>query len=339
MSRSTLRAAAIGGGVASASLALLAGTLAPVHAAAYAQIELDPYASTYVNGGSCTLSSPAPSPAEIAITPNQAAAATTVSINAGYTANGDPTDVLTQSVTIAATGRATSVGDRPTSITLGVSGSTSTSSTLPTSSCSTYTYAGTDVDYDFTLTAPTWVDFSMSRKGPMYTEVYLYLEDADPYIDTYGREVDGNARGTYLLKPGRYRGYLEGEIRTYGSTASATRKGSAALSLVFAPVGSANAKPSGKAKPYASLPSARTCATHDAKAKLTSNAKRAKKISSVVYKVNGRKVATLKGKKVAKAKLTSLKIADDKAAKVEALVTLKNGKKLSTKASYLACTI
>ncbi|MFS3126940.1 hypothetical protein ACLM5J_00890 [Nocardioides sp. Bht2] len=207
----------------------------------------------------------------------------------------------------------------------------------PTAACTIVTYAGADTDFAFTLSEPTWVSYSMARKGPMYTETYLYLNDADPYIDAYGRELDGTTTGTYLLQPGDYDGYLEAEVRVRGNSTS-FGKAKASLSLKFAPAGSASAKPTGKAKPFVTLPSARSCATNGATAKVTGNAKRVKQIDSITYTVNGKKVAALKGNKVKKGKSTSLKIADNKAAKIEAIVKLNNGKKLSTKAAYLACS-
>lgn len=337
-SRFTVRTAALASGVVTASVALLAGTLTPVQAAAFTHLELDPYAGSYLSTGDCTQTSPSVvSPGNLPIVPNGAAVTQTTSASGAFKSNTDATDTISQTASLSAKAKATAVGDRPTSLSLTATGTATTTSSKPMSGCTGNTSVGTDAEFGFELTVPTWVTYSMSRKGPMYTEVYVETTDGDPYVDHYGREIDGSSNGRYLLAPGTYGGYLEADIRARGNTAF-TRNGSASLSLTFAPAGSASAKPAGKAKPYVSLPAARSCTTHDAKAKVTSNAKRAKKISSVVYKVNGKKVATLKGKAVKKAKVTSLKVADSKAAKVEALVTLKNGKKLTTKAAYLACS-
>lgn len=337
-SRTRLRTLTFAGGAATASVALLASTLTPVHAVAFSELELDPFAGSYLSVGSCTQTSPAiDDPVTVPMTANGPAASTTVTATAAYAATGDATDTVTQTAKISAKAKATAVGDRPPSMTLDASGTASRTTSKPTSACTPVTYAGADTDFAFTLAEPTWVTYSMARKGPMYSEIYLYLDDSDPFFDVYGRDLDGTTTGRYLLQPGDYNGYLEAEARARGNATSA-RAGKASISLTFAPAGSAGAKPSGKAKPYVSLPAARSCATHNATAKVTGNAKRAKRISTITYKVNGKKVATLKGKKVTKGKATSLKIADNKAARIEALVTLESGKRLTTKASYLACT-
>ncbi|MFS3126942.1 hypothetical protein ACLM5J_00900 [Nocardioides sp. Bht2] len=336
-SRFTLRTAALASGVATASVTLLASTLTPVQAAPFSELDLDPYAGSFPIGV-CTQTSPAiVNPTAVPMTPNGPAAASEATATSSYENNADTTDTVTQTTKIALKSRATAVGNRPTSIALEATGTASQTASKPASACTPVTYVGARTNFVFTITEPTWASYSMARKGPMYTNVYFYIDNAETYIDAYGRDVDGTTTGMYLLQPGEYDGYLEAEVRTRINTTSA-RKAKASVSLKFTPAGSASAKPSGKASPYVTLPAARSCATHDATAKVTGKAKRAKKIASITYTVNGKKGATLKGSKVTKSKATSLKIADDKSAKIQATVKLKNGKKLTTKASYLACT-
>src|SRR5690606_16780281 len=130
---------------------------------------------------------------------------------------------------------------------------------------------------------------------------------------------------------------VETEVRKNSNKAlNVTASGHA--SIHFAPVGSASAAPSGKARKYVTLPTARNCATHNATTALTTKKKKIKKIKNVTYTVNGAKVAKIKGKKLKKGTATALPIADNQAATITATVKLKKGKKQTATASYLACT-
>lgn len=99
--------------------------------------------------------------------------------------------------------------------------------------------------------------------------------------------------GDTYCKPGRYHGYLEAEVRNHELTTQPLRRFTAQLAVSFAAIGSASLTPRGKATPYVSLPAARRCASQDARVAVTTNAKRAKRIASLSYQVNGRKAAYL----------------------------------------------
>ncbi|MFS3126943.1 hypothetical protein ACLM5J_00905 [Nocardioides sp. Bht2] len=320
-------------------MALVGASLVPVQAAAFAYLELDPSAGTYVSGPCVLASTPVVNAPSVPITPNGSKHVQSAAATATYQSNADPTDTLTQSNTLTAQARATAVGNRPASMTLSVKGSTRTTASKASFACPATTYTGANVVSNFTLTTPTWANWALSHRGPLMAEVDFSLDGDDPYFESGGEKTEGSSSGRYLLPPGSYNGYLEAEVRNGERSSQPLRAFSAELSISFAPIGSASARPSGKAKPYVTLPASRSCATHDARAKVTSKAKRAKKIASIAYTVNGKKTVTLKGNKVKRSKATSLKIADHKPAKISAVVKLKNGKKLTTRASYLACSL
>lgn len=319
---------------------LLTVNTAPAHAApGFTEVESDPYAGGYLNGGACSSSGAShPSIPAVPITENGAAVTSTATASTTYAADGDPTDTVTTTATIKTTARATSSGGRPTSVTMTYSGTVQSVASKATSACTVLTYAGVDSDFRFTITTPTWATMTATRKGHGYTEVYLYDVNSDGYEDLYGRNLDGTSTSTVYLPAGTYAGYLEAEARTTGGNKTFTASMSGRASLKLAPAGSASAVPAGTAKKHVTLPTARNCGANNAAVKLTTKKKRVKKIERVTYTVNGRKAATLKGKKVRKGRTVALRVPAAAPATIKATVTLKNGKKRTVQATYLACT-
>ncbi|GAA3531074.1 hypothetical protein [Nocardioides daeguensis] len=324
--------------------ALTAGALLATPPAAHAApvfttVEVDPAVQSALSAGACTATTPPPgTPATVPLTENGPAVATNLTATRSYVANGDPADTLTTTATLAASSRATTAGGLPQSITTSFTGSFQSVAAKPGgSTCTANALAQIQVAFEFTLAQPMWLSWTQHHKGPAYTDVYIYDDNGDPYEDHYGLGWDSSSAGTIYLVPGTYRGYLESEIsRTSSTSTSLPMSGSAALN--FAPIGSASKAPSGKAGKYVALPGARSCATHNATATLTAKKKQVKQIEKVTFSVNGKKAATLKGKKVKKGKAVVLPLADNAAADITATVVLDNGKKKTVSAGYLACT-
>lgn len=245
-------------------------------------------------------------------------------------------DTLSLQTDIDATSRIRTLPQHERQVSMSFSGSSSALSALSQSSCRARIRSRLTHEFELTLDGRYWATVRTQTTGPVRTLASVSSQGA-PFFELRTGHLSASGSTSYLLEPGGYSGIVEADVELETSAAVPSRTSRGTLSLTFARVGSASARPSGKAKPYVTLPTARACASHDVKAAITGSAKRAKRIDSVVYKVNGRKVATLKGKKVKKRKATSLRIADNRAAQVEAIVTLNSGKRLSTKASYLAC--
>jgi len=329
----------LGSGLAAALAAgSLLATPTPAHAApVFTEIEVDPYTSGD-GPGDCTNTGPAlPATPDAPLNENGAPVTTSLSTTVQYTANGDPSDVMTVTSTLQASSSATTAGGLPQSITTTFSGSLTATASKGTSTCEVRSTSGVTVDFEFTTPVALWATFSVKHKGPGYVETYIYDDNGDPYHDVYGYGFDGGGSTTVLLPPGTYRGYVEGDAgKRTNSTMSAAVSGSA--SITFARPGSASAAPSGKALKYVALPGARDCAAHSATAALTAKKKLVKKIKSVSFTVNGAKAAKLKGKKVKKGRTVVLPLADGAAANVAATVKLANGKSRTVQASYRACT-
>ncbi|GAA4088849.1 hypothetical protein ACFFOS_10730 [Nocardioides kongjuensis] len=329
----------LGAGLAAA---LASGTLLAASPTAHAApVFISATTSQYHDTGqasSCTNNSPAiPGTPVVPVAENGAPTATSVSTTAVFTNGGDPSDVLTNTATLQASSSVKSTNGLPTSITTSLSGTAAATATKGTSTCNAYASAGLELDFDLTTTVPLWATLTVTKKGPGFIESYIYEDNAVPYQDVYGRNLDGTGTVTVYLPPGHYRGYVEGDVSKRTATTSTTAF-SGTASITFAPVGSASKAPSGKASKYVALPGTRACATHNATATLTTKKKRIKQIEKVTFSVNGKKAATLKGKKLKKGKAVGLGLADNAAADITATVALKNGKTRTVDASYLACT-
>ncbi|MDQ6523472.1 hypothetical protein RB608_07685 [Nocardioides sp. LHD-245] len=322
--------------------ALAAGSLlaapAPAPAApVFTQIEVDPYASEGLTGA-CTNTGPAlPATPVTVLNENGTSLATSLTTTAQYTANGDPTDVMTNTATLQASSSASTAGGLPQSITTSFSGTVSATASKGASTCDVRSVAGVEVDFEFTTAVPLWATLSVHHKGPGYVEAYIDQDIGDGYHELYGRSLDGGGSTTVLLPPGTYSGYVEGDSgRNANANVSASVSGKA--SITFALPGSTSAAPSGKASKYVALPGARACGTHNATATLTAKKKALKQVKKVTFTVDGKKAATLKGKKLKKGRAVALPLVDSAAAELGATVLLKNGKERTVDASYLACT-
>lgn len=320
-----------------------AGTLlAPTATAAapFTSSDFDFYRSMSASGCTTTWNT-ATSPPSVPITVNAPAATVTQQYTATLTNDTTPADVTEISVTNKATGRVTTAGNNPASITLGYSGQAQRTTQTTPSECLPYGYNEIDVYFDFTLTEPMWADIALTSRGGSATRIYLSDDDYDPYADYDTRTMTAGLTGHVLLRPGRYYGYLEGHIRVSRRTDVPTT-GSGAASVTFTRVGARVAGPSGTAKPYVAFPTIRNCASHNTTLKLTTDAARAKTMRKVVVSVNGRDVKTIKSG--FRGKAVPLTLRDDQSAKVKVAVTtvqVKKQKKITrtstVAANYLAC--
>ena len=331
----------LGAGLAAALTAgtLLAAPPAAQAAPVFTQLETSPYYYSSYSGTCTNDGSTGSVPAGVPLAENGTPVAAAVSSTGKYYATGNPADKITNTSTLQATAMATAAAGQPASVKVDFSGTITADAVNPTSACNVYAPAGLEVDFGFTLTQPMWATLKITRKGSVYAEAYIYdnVTPNDPEQDLYGKYLDGTGTSTVLLPPGTYSGYVEGDVRKQ-TNMDFSGTGSGSASITFAPVGSASKAPSGKASKYVALPGTRACATHNATSTLTTKKKLLKQIDKVTFTVNGKKAATLKGKKLKKGKSVALALADNAAADITATVALENGKKKTVSASYLACT-
>ena len=309
-----------------------------------------PYTDSYwevgrhVNATDCTtVYDPATPPSDTPVAADGASHTFTQSYKATVTSNADPTDITTVNLSQRATGRLGAQGTDPSVISMAYSSRATASRTKTPSVCEFGGYVYTELEFDFTLTRPMWVNVSLtSPDSSSYSEVYIHqtTSGSHPYVDLYNYRLKFDATGRTYLPAGDYSGYLEGEL--YASPAGATTN-AGALKATFTVPGSRSAGPSGKAKSYVSLASARNCATHTLATKVTTNKKRAKTIKKIVFTVNGHKVKTARSH--LRGKTIPLTLSDTKAANVKATVTTvqkKHHKKIrktrTVTASYRACS-
>lgn len=343
--------------VAVSAAALLGASLALAPAAQAAPVfvdaetELNPYSYADTNGTDCTVTPTGTDDdeAEVPVVENGPAATASTSVAATFANSSDPNDDGTATGSASATGKVTSVGGVLN--TMDFSGnSTYTLTTTAGSACDRYGSASVDLDFRFTISQPGFLTLNMENRGTSYGEVYVYQTttsgDDQPYVDNYGRGLKFNSDTRVFLPAGTYDGYFETYSSAYipdGDTrTSDSEGGSTKVHAEFNVAGSQTAAPAGKGKRYVKFPASRNCAAHTLTPTITEKAKRAKKIQSVKFFVNGTKVKKVRDP--SKGQAVVLTVADDQDADVRALVKLEKvkkgvpAKKHEVTSSYIACS-
>lgn len=330
------RILACGGLAALLTGAVLAAVPAPARAAGFAEAGIQTSASTSLWGGTCTKNAPSDSANDGSpLVPNAPAVTSSTTITADYSP-ADVSDRITNTAGISARTSLTTSGGLPRALTTTFTGSVTATSTQPVSACRVNATARVSAGAVVVLDRPTWVTLTSTNKGIGATEAYL--EDPDNgYRGIYSDSNDGTASARALLRPGTY-GVSVSVTAERGTDRAFSGRTSGTIAVGFAPAGSAEAAPSGPGAAYVGLPAARSCATHGATARLTTSKKRVKQLRSVSFAVDGRKVATVKGKRLTRGRAVTLPVADARAASITATATLKNGRKRTVTARYLACT-
>jgi len=322
-----------------------AGTLlAPAASATSPYANTHWHAAEYIYANGCSaVPNPATPPADAPAAADGARHTFNQDYTATVTNTGDGTDITDVTYSQNASGSLGARGSDPSSISMAYSGKTTVTPHKTPSLCQVEGYVEAQLHFDFTLTKPMWVNVSLSSRGHGYTEVYIYDVDNDPYLDMYNDQLKVDTSGRAYLPAGHYSGYLEGDTDIAPTTTAA----SGSMRATFTVPGSKSTGPSGKAKSYVGLGSARSCATHTLATKVTTNKKRAKTIKKIVFTVNGHKVKTVRSH--LRGKTIPLTLSDTKAANVKATVTTVTVKKKhhhkkkihktrTVTASYLACS-
>jgi hypothetical protein len=300
-------------------------------------LDMDNYRSS--TGAACTFA--ANDVGEVTNQPlaeNGAPTALTASQAGTLTSDGDPADQMSFATSASIMGTVTSTGANPRTILLAGSGSVSVTTSLPASTCELEAHSGAGLDFTFSVAQPGFLTFELesSRFGYVQVDLNSAGEELIELEDFRGR---GEALLTVFLTPGVYDGFLEGgaEIVSTSVPISGTATFSGEGTFVLA--GSQSAAPAGKAKRYVAFPLTRNCATDTVD--LTVKSRKAKKISSIVFKLNGTTVKKVKKPKPGAS--VALPVAENLAADVVTRVKLKPKKKgvkpkvVEGSASYVAC--
>ena len=321
-------------------------TTAPAAHAAPVFVDAETYLDPFGFGGTfgtaaCQVTNSGGTEPNVPVVENGPAASASTSFSATFTNTNDAADNGTASGSASATGRVTSKDGNLATMDFTAT-ATSTLTTPASSPCYRYTRAGVDLEFQFTVAKAGFLVLNLQNKGGTYGEVYVEMVGANeqPYVDSYGEGLTFNTDSRVFLPAGTYEGYFEGSAGP--DNVSATRSGTTKAHATFAVAGAQTVAPDGKAKKYVKFPAARNCAAHTLTPTITDKGKRAEKIQSVRFFVNGRNV-----KKVyapSKGQAVTLAVADDQDADVRALVKLEKvkpgvpAKKLEVTSSYIACS-
>ncbi|GAA1540115.1 hypothetical protein [Nocardioides humi] len=333
MKRLLFRRSAVGLALGALAATGLASVPSPAQAAV-SNAWVNVYADVHDDaGGSCVATPTGSSPSDVAWSDNGLTVTHSYAETGTVTAPGN--DVTTMSSSATSSVSSTPLGAAPATIKATGSVSASAVPNTPATVCDGHASASTDVDGDFVLPQPMWATVTVTGTGTggAYTGGYVEIDlpDGSLYLQATKRS---QGTVTALLPAGSVGVSVETWIDAYGGEAG-RNTGSFAISanIDLQPVGAGSAV-SGKGKAYAQF-GARDCATGNISAAITKKAK--KKAKQVLVKVNGAKVAKLKGKKLKKRTLV-LPAAPGSAAEVTATIKLKNGKKVTVTRSYLACS-
>jgi len=298
----------------------------------------------YGVSANCTSSAPTSSvSAEQALPVNGATRTFNATSGITATANSDASDQVSVNAFVTGHGRITG-GAGQTRIHVDYAGSASSSSTKPTSACVAHAYPIAGVRAFFTITDTSVITIDSTQRGTGGSRIVFASGDAlgtsqfpglinqedTPNLPPFGYRQHQQ----WVIPPGSYSVILGGYVQIAAKTTRAAGAGRGTIDLTLVKAGQRTAT-SGTTS-YVTTPPARTCATHSISPRITTNAKRAKQIKSVAFRVNGRLVKTVK----APHKGASVKLGapDDQSATVVAKARLRNGKTATSTASYLQCS-
>ncbi|WP_372734788.1 hypothetical protein [Nocardioides sp.] len=280
-------------------------------------------------------------------TSNGATVASTVAGTSTITDPGEPADTTTVPSSIKGSIRAKESGGQLTSIALDtvVKAKINAAQGLG-SDCdpsATNTVAAT---FAMNLTRSKWV--TVKAELPSTSVLQMIVQRTAPANPTSIEQIamigtnKGRATAEFLLPTGTFQVQmvLQHVLLTPTTPAAPTSADAKqSVDITFVDAGSAIGKAVGDGSKYLKLDKARKCATGKLQAKFTAAAGKGKlaKIKKAIFKVNGKKKATVKfptkGKKV---KLKGLVSGDE--ANVKVILRYRKGGKATVTRSYLSCT-
>lgn len=323
--------------------ALAAATLvpAPAHSApVFASFVVDNEAFAHDDGPDCTETVTAtPEQNDVPVVENGPALTYTGSASGTIQHDTVPGDTVSVTSTGTVSTNATSAGGNLAKITMSATSSGTVNSALATSGCDVHAGVGAYSQLTFSNAQPGWLTVDTAASSGA-TYISFELEGVDIATGAFSYSSKHTSHRVLYLPAGPYAasveigaGVLTSVDKTFGTEAS--------IDVSFAPAGSQTAPPFGKGKKYVTL-GARSCGSDTVAAAVTGKAKRAAKLASVKFEVNGKTV--VKDDKPTKGEGYVIPVAADRQALVTALIKLKPKKPggqprpTYTEVTYLACS-
>lgn len=284
--------------------------------------------------GTCTPSSNQSDPADVPWSDNGFPVSLATSEAGTVTNDGNPADVTDVKSSAVGTVTAGPFTGGATTIKLTGGASASAIPRLGASSCDAHVSAYASAEGEYTLTQPMWATITVTSSGSGSASISggVSTNDSENFLSGGSR---GKGTLSLYLPAGKVWVSMTAGAEAHGrpdGTHASTVSGGVTIDLVPAGTGSAVTSKA-KGKRYVGLGS-RDCATGNVAAAVTKKAK--KSASQITFKVNGAKVAGLKGKKIKKRTLAlaAPKVAD---VTVTAKIKLKNGMRAEVSRDYLGC--
>lgn len=323
------------GAVAAALGAIAAGGLSSLPAPAHAQVDnpLLRVEAGFHDDSSCTAAGGTPSPPDTVWTDNGVAVSRSVNTS-GTVTGATPGDVTHLSSKASASIAATRIGAGSATINANLRLAADAGTRPAGTTCNGHAYAEIVARGTFGLAQPRWATITVANDGKgSGPDLSVQLETSDGTVELQlSRRGSGSVAA--LLPAGGVLLQINASIDAYTNEPTELRSSlDSRIKIELQPPGLASAT-SGKGAAYTQL-GARSCPAGTVGVAITKKA--ARKAKSVQVTVNGRRAVSLKGKKLKKRSFV-LPAAPASVANVAARVTLKNGKVVEVRRSYLACS-
>jgi hypothetical protein len=325
---------------------LAAATLTPTPAtAAPVFLGADFATETFAHDDStdCTeVETTTPEVSGVPVTENGPAVTHTASGSATIEHGTEMADTATVSATVTLTSKVSSVAGNLAAIVTTAHGSGAITTALPTSGCVAHAGASGDTQFAFQVAQPGWltVQTDMTRNSSATWVIAAVDDPSEPVHEETSWDFQQSTTRRMFLPAGIYFGATSVSVEGSGSS-TRTFAGKATLRASFAVAGAQTIAPRGKGARYVALAS-RSCTDGSVAAKLTGRTKRAKRVDTVTFFVNDKRV--LRDANPKKGEAYRLPVAGTADAEVVAVVRLKKpkpGKKAKTTevtSSYAACS-
>jgi hypothetical protein len=275
--------------------------------------------------------------------------ATTISGSASGTVTApapDQGDVLRSASAFSATASVSSANGSVKSIDLSGQGAQTVTSTRPTSACTVLLLLATRLDAAFTVSQPGFLTVDATSRGVQEGGFEIRSSDQGglDYASSFGAGLADRRQVKIYLPVGHYSAVAEFGLDADPASRPLTRSGSTSIHATFTTPGSLTQPAVGKGNAYVTLPTTRSCGAHSLSTTLTATPRRAKKVKSVTFLLDGRPVSAVRAPAAGQA--MAVPVPDDRAAELTAVVVLHprkhrrlHKKTFSVTAGYEACTI
>lgn len=317
-------------------------TAAPVFTDATTR--LDSYFAPGTSGTGCTVTGGGPVQ-QVPVPENGPPTVVSKSYVGTFGNSGNAGDTATALAAVTGTAALSSSAGSLRSIDLAVQSSSRLDSALGVSTCQRYYEAGLMLVFEFTVARAGFLTLELDTQGATFgrVEIARTSSGAPPlYVANSGEGDVADNRSRVLLAPGTYEGSFGATTSHFNEETSTSRSGSVTAHGEFVLTGAQTAAASGKGRLYVTMPAERTCSTQSLAPSITGKGRRARAITSVVFRVNGAKVRKVSSP--GKGRVIDLPVEARSAATLLAVVTLdprkpgRPARVVEVTAGYEACS-